>query len=335
MTFDPGDPVLDPWGDRATPAQRWRTDWANRAAGVTDRAALESGFVLTHTQCLALGYSPAQRRTLVRRGVWSAPRRGVVAVVHPNGDVKVAATLASTAAALIRPGSVISTESAAIVYGLPVLDLPAAPILTVEAGRSGARPNAFLHRAPLQPDDVRRWYGCPVTSVARTVVDIARGDREAGLTVADAALYEGLTSVAELSAAVGRSAGWAGNATARWVVQHADGRSESPLESLTRSCLLVAGLPAPDLQVWIEPARARVDLLYRAERLVIEADGLLKYQSPADLRDEKRRQERLERAGYRVMRVLWDDVRHNPSGTAARIRAALSAIRPSRPDFEA
>lgn len=323
MTFDLGDPVLDPWADQLTPAQRWRTAWADRAAGVTEPAALETGFGLTHAQCVALGYSPAQRCTLVRRGVWSAPRRGVVAVVHPNGDIKVAAALASTAAALIRPGSVISIESAAIVYGLPVLDVPTKPILTVERGGSGPHSGVYLYRAPLRRDEVRLWYGARVTSVARTVVDIARVDREAGLIVADAALYEGLTSIETLRAAVASSARRPGNATARWVVRHADGRSESPLESLTRSCLLVAGLPAPELQVWIEAARARVDLLYRAQRLVIEADGLLKYRSPADLRDEKRRQERLERAGYRVARVLWDDVRHDPSGTAARIRAAL------------
>jgi very-short-patch-repair endonuclease len=170
---------------------------------------------------------------------------------------------------------------------------------------------------------VHRWYGARVTSVERTVVDIARGDRDAGLVVADAALYEGLTSVERLRAAVALSAGWPGNAAARWVLRHADGRSESPLESLTRSALLVAGLPAPDLQVWIPEARARVDLLYRAQRLVVEADGLLTYTSPADLRAEKYRQERLERAGYRVVRVLWADVRDDPSGTAARIRAAL------------
>ena len=44
-------------------------------------------------------------------------------------------------------------------------------------------------------------------------------------------------------------------------------------------------------------------MLYREQRLVIEADGMLKYTDPAALRDEKRRQERLERAGYGVVRV--------------------------------
>lgn len=108
-----------------------------------------------------------------------------------------------------------------------------------------------------------------------------------------------------------------------WVLLHADGKAESPLESLTRAALIAAGLPTPDLQVWIPAARARVDLLYRAARLVIEADGMVKYQSPDDLRAEKRRQELIERAGHRVIRVMWPNVHAERAAMVTRVARAL------------
>ena len=84
-----------------------------------------------------------------------------------------------------------------------------------------------------------------------------------------------------------------------------------------------AGLPAPALQVWI--GGDRVDMVYEAERVVIEVDGLLKYTSRAALRAEKQRHERLVRAGYLVVRLMWSDVVHNPTYAVALVRAALAA----------
>ncbi len=279
--------------------------------------------MLTTAQAYALGYSREQLRTLVRRRCWSVPRRGVLAVIHPAGDTKVQAALAATAAALVRAGSIVSHESAAILHGLPVLDLPPVPTLTIRSGRSGTIDDVHLYRAPMAAGQIERWYGVPIASVARTAADVARRDRDSGLIVVDSALNEGLTSVAELRAAVEVSTRWPGNSAAGWVLLHADGRAESPLESLARSRLIIAGLPTPNLQVWIAGTRARVDMLYEAERLVIEADGMLKYRSPADLRDEKRRQERIERAGYRVIRVMWSDVRDERGEMVQLVARAL------------
>lgn len=178
------------------PARRWRRDWAERAGDCPIPLAVTQGFVLTTAQSYELGYSREQVRTLARRALWSIPRRGVLALVHPGGDAKVAATLAATAAALVRSGATVSHESAAILHGLPVLQRPRAPTLTITSGRSGTTNGAELHRASLPLAQIQSWHGCPVTSVARTVIDIARRDREAGLVVADAALNEGLTTVA-------------------------------------------------------------------------------------------------------------------------------------------
>ena len=65
-----------------------------------------------------------------------------------------------------------------------------------------------------------------------------------------------------------------------------------------------------------------MDLLWRQLRLVVECDGLLKYRDDA-LAREKQRETRLRKLGYRVERVLWEDVLTDWSATSDRLRWAL------------
>ena len=66
----------------------------------------------------------------------------------------------------------------------------------------------------------------------------------------------------------------------------------------------------------------RVDALWRAQRVVLEMDGRVKY-AGEELWREKRRQERLARLGYVVIRILWSDVVRDWPATLVRIRTAL------------
>lgn len=213
-------------------------------------------------------------------------------------------------------------------FALPALRWPPRPILTAFIGNGEGRPDALIHRAGLDAEEVTNWFGVAVTRPARTVIDIARDSGlRAGLVVADAALADGLVSVSELDAALVTKARWPGVRTARRVVELASPLAESPLETLSRLLVLDAGLPVPELQAVVHTrgGRYRVDALWRDQRVILEADGMLKYATPADLRAEKVRQENLERAGYVVIRVTWDDVMHRPAETARRIEAALRA----------
>jgi hypothetical protein len=92
--------------------------------------------------------------------------------------------------------------------------------------------------------------GVPLTTVARTVIDLARClSFEAGVAVADSALYGGKATRGELDAVLARCARWPGIQRARRAVAFADPRAESVLESLGRAAFHQAGLPPPDLQV--------------------------------------------------------------------------------------
>src|SRR5206468_4874942 len=108
-------------------------------------------------------------------------------------------------------------------------------------------------------------------------VDIVRArGLLAGLVTADAALRAD-TSRGELYAVLESMSRWPGAGAARSVVEHADARSESPLESVVRSRIIALQLPAPQLQKpiyaddgWLV---ARVDFYWEDYGLVGEADG--------------------------------------------------------------
>ncbi|TAM90649.1 MAG: DUF559 domain-containing protein [Jatrophihabitans sp.] len=175
------------------------------------------------------------------------------------------------------------------------------------------------------------WNGTAVTTVARTVVDCARHDRRDGLMVADAALRDAIVTAAEIDKSLERATGWPFVRRARSVLALADGRAESPLESLTRLRIAESGLPVPDLQVWIRDPwtgrRYRVDGLWAEQRLVLEVDGRDKYVGQ-ELQREAEREHALRRLGYRVIRVMWNDVIREWPRTLALIRDALAASPP-------
>jgi very-short-patch-repair endonuclease len=312
-----------------------------RTGSAVERCAVRQGFVLTRAQALELGTSRATIRRMLYRGTWWSPRRGVLAVVAvPRADVvdlhavqrarRCKLALACTAAALANPGHVVSGTGAATLYGLPLFTRPTEPQLTAAPPRTpGHRADALVRPAGLAADEVTTWYGAAVTTPARSLVDLARHNRRDGLVAADAAMRELGLRAADLDVALARARGWPGVRRARGVLCLADPLAESPLESITRLACHDAELPVPELQVPIhDPATGRtdrVDALWRAQRVILEMDGKVKY-TGQELRREKRRQERLARLGYAVVRVLWADVVHNWPATLVRIRAALADV---------
>jgi very-short-patch-repair endonuclease len=108
-----------------------------------------------------------------------------------------------------------------------------------------------------------------------------------------------------------------------------DGRSESVGETRLRVLLRVAGIrvePQVTIRDIAGESVARVDFLVEGTRVVVEFDGKVKYSDGgADaLFAEKRREDRLRRMGYVVVRVTWSDLDY-PERIVAWIRQALAA----------
>jgi hypothetical protein len=206
-------------------------------------------------------------------------------------------------------------------HGLPTLAVPDLAILTAQdAGTLGRRSSAHVRGATLHLMATTRWFGTSVTTLPRTIVDLARLDRRDGVMAADAALREGLVTRLALDAALAFAVGWPGVRQARKVLALADPRPESPLESITRLALHDDDFPPPELQFWI--GRDRVDFYWPRYRLVLEADGRAKYSDEA-LWEEKKREQRLRAYGDQVEfieRVVWSDVTRTWPATSARLR---------------
>ena len=300
--------------------------------------AAANGGPFTAAQARRAGYSEGQIQHLTRSGRWLALRRGVYVerafFAEFQGGTSATALrrhfLDAAATALAAGDAVVSHESAICILGISVLDPPSRVTLTRPPRLSSRSRLAgvTVHVAEVPPGHRAVCLGVPVTGPARTVADLARKlpFRQA-VTVADAALHARLATPAGLRGVLADCANWPGAAQARRVVQFADPKAESALESIGRVVFAEQGLPAPESQVQIVVRSGvvfRVDFLWKRYRTIAEADGLLKYTEASVLRDEKLRQEALSDRGYEVVRFTWQQLHKDPAGVAARIRRAFA-----------
>ena len=249
----------------------------------------------------------------VRRGAYATPRDREL-----GRDDRHRRLVQATVPQLVA-GSVVSHGSAAVMHGLPVW---AAAIARVHVTRpDDGKRRTVLHvcGAPLAAADITVVDGVAVTSLARTVLDLARTrPMEQAVAAADRALREGLPPQL-LAEGLLRMERWPGVRAARRVVAFADPRSESVGESVSRVRIHLDGLPKPELQYEIlgpdGRVIARVDFYWKEQRTVGEFDGKVKYgrllkpgQRVEDVVfDEKRREDAVRSEGHEVARWIWHD----------------------------
>jgi very-short-patch-repair endonuclease len=238
--------------------------------------------------------------------------------------------------AALGSGTVASHRTAAHTHGLDLLTEPGTTVTVTrpaEHHSHSAKPGVHLYVARLPASHVFERFALPITTVARTVVDLARvGPFREGVVVADCALHQHLTSKDELRAVLADCPHTRGCCQAAAVVEFADGLAESPLESIARVVFRDCKLPPPSLQVRIGGAKfiGRVDFLWEQYRTIVEVDGLMKYTDPYRARTQLRRDQRLREAGYEVVHFEWHDIVSEPDVVAASIRDAFRMGRQRR-----
>jgi hypothetical protein len=289
----------------------------------------------------ARGVSAPQIRSLVRSGDLVKLRRGVYATksavrwAAPD-PVRRHVLHLLAARSTVGRGAVASYQSAALLHRLDLLSSP--PVervtLTLPPPRrwERAQPAGMIFRsAHLPPEHLTKLYNLDVTTAARTVIDLARTLPFAeGVVVADSALREEKATKPELLKVLGACPGWPGVKQARQVVQFADERAESPLESVARVVFAQFGLDPPHLQSTIPTPNGafRVDFLWPEHKVVVEADGLLKYSDGQDAVNQFERDRRLRDAGYKVVHFTWKELFETPETVIRRIREAMAAVTP-------
>lgn len=246
----------------------------------------------------------------------------------------------------------LSHESAALVHGLwlPHPEPDVSLVVTSNPRRSAlvlpvvgtGRAGVLLRRRRVRVPQARfvTVNGLPVTDILRTAVDCAF-DMPArdSIMVLDSALRclcrpdrrrraEAEARFAELHGQlvdeVAAQGVRAGARRARAVAAMASPFAESPGESRARWIAAATGLPAAVLQEPVATAAGVFfpDLAWPRWRVAVEFDGRLKYTEESDLWAEKRRQDALTAAGWRLVRVVWEDL-GSPAALGSRLLAAF------------
>jgi very-short-patch-repair endonuclease len=290
-------------------------EWHGRHETPVDRrvaalAARRHGVVAT-AQLHALGLSDHAIAHRVRHGRLARLHRGVYRV----GPI--AAPLAREAAALLACGAdaALSHVSAAALWGLRAShDGPVH--VTVPGASARGRADLRVHRAEVVEATVRD--GLRVTTPARTLRDLAAVLAQHDLDRAvEQALVLRLTTHAALAAApTGRGA-----AALRRALRTDPALTRSEAERRLLGLVRGAGLPAPRANVRV--AGREVDLLWPAQRLVVEVDGFAFHGSRHAFERDRRRDADLVAAGYRVVRFTWRQIAEEPLTVVARLARLL------------
>jgi hypothetical protein len=303
---------------------------------VTDKVPADLGklaWVVTYAELLRGGFSRARINSLLRIGELVSLQHGVYIAADTAAQLRQLAggellMRAAAALATCRAGAVISHHTAAELHGLDLLSTSLGVAITRPPGqgsRSG-KTGVQVHAAMLPPGHVGSRVAIPLTTVARTVIDLARSqDFTGGLVVADSALRKRLTSKHELQRVLAELRRSRGALQAAAVVEFADCRSESVLESIARVTFRESGLPPPELQVELggDEFAARVDFYWREFRTVVEVDGAMKYDDRYAAMRQLQRDARLRRAGFEVEHFGWREITQTPDQVAATIRVAF------------
>jgi very-short-patch-repair endonuclease len=270
-------------------------------------AGRQHGCVST-AQLTRLGYNSAAIAEQVAAGRLHRKYRGVYAVGHPNlsrhGEW-MAAVLAA------GPGAALSHIAAASLHGIWTLQPKRIDVLTPRLRRPqrGFTAHSCRH---LDPRDVTIWRGIPVTTVARTLVDLTDLLDWARLAnVIHEAAYRDLFDPAATRAAMARATGRRRlPVLERALEAHASGSAGTRSRAEERFLAAVEAAGLPDARVntpapvpaWPGTAGIEVDFLWPELGLCVEVDGP-GHARPRTRREDEMRDRLLTAAGFEVVRV--------------------------------
>jgi very-short-patch-repair endonuclease len=258
--------------------------------------------------------------------------RGVYAVGH-----RVLSREARWLAAVLAlgEGAALSHRSAGAHLGLR----PAAagvPEVTTER-RLKSRQRIRVHHGSLPADEVTVVRAIPVTSVPRTLLDLATvldpRQVERAIEEAEVRRLDDRLSLADL---VERYPGRRGTGVIKAILaadRIGSTITRSELEEGFLAFLEARSLPSPEFNVaiqvggpWIE-----ADCVWRRQRLIVELDGAATHGTSAAYERDRARDRSLHAAGWRVVRVTWRQLHRDADQLAADLRGLLKlAPVPSR-----
>ena len=289
-------------------------------------AAAQGGQFSTR-QAVALGIKPTQVLSLRHAGEIASLRRNVWRFLSAAAEPDVAVT----AFLACWPHAVISHASAARYHGLTRVAAPAAPEVTAAHGTTCRPDGVVVHRTrSLENGDILRVGTLRYTSVARTVCDLADAKQPwETLSLVDDAVASGAKPRWINQVATELMNGRNGvSMVERATRPGASSEFRSWLERAGGHVFVLGGLPLPLWNVEIRDGGGRigiVDALWLPQRVVCELKGLRFHTTPAQLRRDDHRANRLLDAAYNVRSVSWRDLVDNPTDVVATVMRAMRA----------
>ena len=278
--------------------------------------------VISVEQLLDAGFSRNQIRDAT--GEWMHPvYRGVrvlgTRLLTPRGRVM---------AALLASGErvVASHRTAAAIHGI-VRAFPSVPELTTDRARR-ARNGIVLHRRALPRHEVTRSRQILLTTVDRTILDLAaeRPQREVEVATSEAE-YLNLWDPFSLPQFLESHKGWDGVALLRrMLAEGAITITKSELERRFRAFLRRRRLPLPETNVPMRLDGRRIvpDCVWRERRLIVELDGRAAHRTTSRFHGDRLRDRKLDLLGWTVWRVT---ARHLDDALERDLRKKLGCAR--------
>ncbi len=160
-----------------------------------------------------------------------------------------------------------------------------------------------------------RHFGIPITTPARTLLDLAPLLAQHDLDRAvEEAQVRGLVKPEALAGAP--------HGALRRAARDDASMTRSEAEARLLALIRVADLPEPLTNARIEGFE--VDVAWPEQRLIVEVDGFAFHSTRAAFERDRLRDQALQAAGWRVMRITWRQIAETAEAVVARIAAALA-----------
>jgi very-short-patch-repair endonuclease len=293
-------------------------------AEIGDLARLQHG-VVGRGQLISLGFGTRAIQHRLEVGRLYRLHPGVYAVGHrliSRQGRLMAAVLAS------GPEAVLRHHSAAMVWSLRGYTERAIHVTVPHKSTSSKR--IRRHHSPLPADEVTVEEGIPVTTVPRTILDLAATEpTDTVENLLREAEHRQLSDRLSLPDLIERYRGKRGTRKVQVALDRLKeepvGRRRSRLEERLSPFLRQNRLPLPRFNDWIVlgDKRYQVDCHWPDLRQIVELDGWDGHSTRTAFREDRARDRRLTAAGYTVTRITWNQLDDEPLEIASDLRAFL------------
>jgi len=285
---------------------------ANRDEWLVAVAMAQAG-VVSLPQLRVIGFSKQEIATLIARKRLHRYHRGVYVLGTPRIN-----QMGRVWAAHLATGATPSHRAASFVHD--VLSLGRGPIHLITPTEARSRKKLILHRCYLDPAERTEVDGLPVTTLARTLLDLAATSEDVATALNNAQIAQ-VYDHAETTRLA--NAGRPGSQGLRTAIENLEVpvvlRSE--LERRFLAFILKARLPHPQVNTRLHGYE--VDFFWPHAALIVEVDGVRYHETARAKERDPVKDNALTLAGLRVLRYRWRRVTRRGAEVAAELGRAL------------